>query len=238
MLETSVGLDSSYAPAWNALAFRYYYDSAYSDGGKAMFQRSNEALERALAIDPDFVSAASALVTNRTEGGELAKAYTDAVELVRRRPRSGQAHFALSYVLRYAGMAEEAAQECETALSLDRGDNQFRSCAMVFEQLGQTDKALQFAALESGSQWTTVRTPRILLRGGRPKEAMEKENELKGPADSAFHIFFLGCVDPRASAEWKRAAQRTAKLTLTRKITIFLGLTWHSVVSTRAASGY
>jgi len=55
-------------------------------------------------------------------------------------------------------MAEEAAQECETALSLDRGDNQFRSCAMVFEQLGQTDKALPFAALDSGSQWTTVRS--------------------------------------------------------------------------------
>jgi len=71
MLEMSVGLDSSHAPAWNALAFRSYYDSAYSDGGKAMFERSNEALERALAIGPDFVSAASALVTNRTEGGEL-----------------------------------------------------------------------------------------------------------------------------------------------------------------------
>jgi len=104
--------------------------------GKAMFQRSNEALECAFAIDPDFVSAASALVTNRTESGELAKDYTDAVELVRRRPAKRHAHFALSYVLRYAGMAEEAAQECETALSLDRGDYQFRSCAMVFEQLG------------------------------------------------------------------------------------------------------
>jgi len=50
--------------------------------------------------------------------------------------------------------------------------------------------------------------PGILLRGGRTKEAMEKENELKGPADSAFHIFFLVCVDPRACAEWKRAAQK------------------------------
>jgi hypothetical protein len=38
MLERSVGLDSTYAPAWRALGERYYYDSHYSNGA-AMFQR-------------------------------------------------------------------------------------------------------------------------------------------------------------------------------------------------------
>ena len=54
----SVGLDSTYAPAWRALGERYYYDSHYSDGGEAMFQRSTAAYERALALDPDFSDAA------------------------------------------------------------------------------------------------------------------------------------------------------------------------------------
>jgi TolB-like protein len=48
MLERAVGLDPSYAPAWGALALRYHYDAAYSDGGDAAFQRSNSAFQRAL----------------------------------------------------------------------------------------------------------------------------------------------------------------------------------------------
>ena len=34
MLERSVGLDSTYAPAWQALGIRYYFDSQYSSGGR------------------------------------------------------------------------------------------------------------------------------------------------------------------------------------------------------------
>src|SRR5260370_13688211 len=104
MLERAVGLDPTYAPAWGALGLRYYYDSQYSNGGEAMFQRSNAALERALALDPNLVSAASTLITNRVERGELAKAYKDAKALVERDPENPAAHFALSCVLHYRGV--------------------------------------------------------------------------------------------------------------------------------------
>jgi len=40
MLERSIGLDATYAPAWTVLAQRYYYDASYSDGGKAALERS------------------------------------------------------------------------------------------------------------------------------------------------------------------------------------------------------
>ncbi len=33
-------LDATYAPTWRALGERYYYDSHYSGGGEAMFERS------------------------------------------------------------------------------------------------------------------------------------------------------------------------------------------------------
>ena len=46
-------LDPNYAPAWSELGQRYYYDATYSKGGEQMFQRSNAALERALALDPN-----------------------------------------------------------------------------------------------------------------------------------------------------------------------------------------
>ena len=65
----------TYAPAWEELGLRYYYDSSYSDGGEEMFQRSNQAYERALALDPNRIVAAGQLITNRVERGELGKAY-------------------------------------------------------------------------------------------------------------------------------------------------------------------
>src|SRR5438876_3819566 len=95
MLERAVGMDPSYATAWAALGLRYYYDATYSNGGELIFQRSNSALERALALDPNLIVAAGQLIANRTERGELTKAYADAKALVKRKPESAQAHFYL-----------------------------------------------------------------------------------------------------------------------------------------------
>ncbi len=65
MLERAVGTDATYAPAWEALGLRYYYDAQYSDGGETMFQRSTTSYERALALDPNRVFAAGQLITNQ-----------------------------------------------------------------------------------------------------------------------------------------------------------------------------
>ena len=137
MLERAVGLDPTYAPAWGALGQRYSYDSAYSNGGEAMYQRSNAALERALALDPNFVSAARWLITNQVERGQLGKAYMDAKALVERHPENAAAHFALAYVLRYGGAIEESAHECDTALSLDRGNFQYALVLVYFRPTGK-----------------------------------------------------------------------------------------------------
>ncbi len=40
--------DPNYAPAWEELGLRSYYDADYSNGGEKMFQRSNQASERAV----------------------------------------------------------------------------------------------------------------------------------------------------------------------------------------------
>jgi tetratricopeptide (TPR) repeat protein len=171
VLEHVVGEDRNYAPAWEALGQRYYFDSIYGGGGEAMFQRSNAAFERALALDPNRVAAASSLIVNRVERGELGRAYDAATDLVRRRPQSADAHFALSYVLRYAGMQEKAAQECNAARSLDPGNFTFRSCAWVFMELGQTDRAMDFIHLDAGSEWAAWATPYVYLTAGNLTQA-------------------------------------------------------------------
>jgi TolB-like protein/Tfp pilus assembly protein PilF len=193
MLEWAVGIDPSYAPAWEALGQRYYFDSTYGNGGEEMFQRSNAAYERALALDPNRTLAASNLITNRVERGELGLAYQEATDLVHRRPQSADAHFALAYVLRYAGMLEQSGNECNAARQLDPGNYIFRSCAWAFVEMGKTDRAMDFVHLDAGSEWAAWVTPYIYLAEGNLAEAREAAKNM-GTASSYHRSLMEACT--------------------------------------------
>jgi serine/threonine protein kinase len=182
MLEWAVGIDSSYAPAWEALGQRYNFDSVYGGGGEEIFQKSNNAFERAVTIDPNRVMAASLLITNRVERGDLGRAYDAATDLVRRRPQSADAHFALSYVYRYAGMLPESTEQCNSARQLDPGNFSFRSCAWSFLEMGKADRAMDFVQLDAGSEWAAWVTPYVRLAEGNVTEARaDAKNMAKAP---------------------------------------------------------
>ena len=210
MLERSVGLDSTYAPAWRALGERYYYDSHYSDGGEAMFQRSTAAHERALALDPDYSDAAGMLITNRVERGELGKAYQDAKALVTRHPENAMAHFALSYVLRYGGMLDEAAPECDKAVALDPGNYQFRSCSFVFDLMGNSDRAMDFLRLDPGSGWVSSNMPLHFARAGKRAEARASAEKVS-PADP-FSGIIIACFAPSSPTQLEKAVRTSTPL--------------------------
>ena len=214
VLEHVVGEDRNYAPAWAALGQRYYFDSIYGGGGEAMFQRSNAAYERALSLDPNLVDAASNLIVNRVERGELGRAYDAATDLVRRRPQSADAHFALSYVLRYAGMQEKAAQECNAARSLDPGNFTFRSCAWVFMALGQTERAMDFVHLDAGSEWAAWATPYVYLTAGNLAQAREAaKNVAKAPI---YHRdLLIACTQAQRPADIDRIVRETEASVMT-----------------------
>ncbi|MGA2696589.1 MAG: protein kinase [Terriglobales bacterium] len=171
MLERAVGLDSTYAPAWANLGLRYYWDAQYGQGGEAAFQKSNAALERALALDPNLVTASVQLIANQVERGETIKAYQQADALVKRNPGSSFAHFARSYVLRYAGQLDESAQECNTAYSLDQGNAGLRSCTLTFLLMGNSERAMDFVRVDAGSVWATRVATMIFMSEGNLPEA-------------------------------------------------------------------
>ncbi len=205
VLEHVVEVDPNYAPAWEQLGLRCYYDADYSDGGEAMFQRSDRAYERAIALDPNRIVAASQLITNHVERGELGRAYRAAQDLVQRRPDNAQAHFAMSYVYRYAGMLEQAANECNTASALDPGNYAFRSCAWTFAELGKTDRAADFVRLDAGSEWAAYAMPSILLREGKISEAREAAKRM--PTSPRYHRDLLAaCLQLQPSSELDRIA--------------------------------
>ena len=206
VLEHVVEIDPSYAPAWEQLGLRCYYDADYSDGGKPMFKRSDQAYERALALDPNRMVAAGQLIDNRVERGELDKAYQEAEALVKRRPESAQAHFTAGYVYRYAGMLERSANECNTALALDPGNYAFRSCAWAFMELGKTERARDFIRLDAGSEWEAYVVPSLLLREGKIPEAREAVKRM--PTNPRYHRDQLeACLQMRPASELDRLAR-------------------------------
>jgi TolB-like protein len=214
VLEHVVAEDPGYAPAWEQLGLRYYYDSYYGGGGEKMFQASNAAYVRALALDPNRAAAASNLITNRVERGELGPAYDAAKDLIRRRPQSAEAHFAFSYVLRYAGMTEQATQECNTARSLDPGNYIFRSCAWAFRELGKTDQAMDFVHLDAGSEWAAWVTPYVYLTAGNVVQARESA-KLVGKSAIYHRDLMMACTQAQRPADIDRIVRDAETSTMT-----------------------
>ena len=208
VLEHVVEMDPNYAPAWEELGVRSYYDADYSNGGEEMFQRSNKASERAIALDPNRIVAAGQLITNRVERGELTKAYEAAQALVKSRPESGQAHFTLAFVLRYAGMQDEAARECDTAIELSPGNYQFRSCAWAFMELGREQRAKDFVDLDAGSEWANSAILSVLIREGKLAEAREAVKKVSN--NPRYHRDLLeACLGMRPASELDKIATET-----------------------------
>ena len=124
-----------------------------------------------------------------------------------RRPDSASAHFVLSYVLRYAGLLDGAARECDAALRLDRGNYQFRSCSWVFARLGQPERAMQFVRLDVGSDWAARQTAFILLGQGKVSEARQSIQRMSDTPLMG-HDLLQACVDPQEASRLDESTRK------------------------------
>jgi hypothetical protein len=207
MLERSVALDPNYAPAWEALGRRYYFDAIYSGGGPSGYQKSNAAYERALSLEPSRVSAAGFLATNEVEAGQLDKAYDAASALVKRRPDNAIAHYSLSYVLRYAGLLDEAEKECDDAVAIDSGNYNWRSCAFAFFEAGKISWAKQYLGKDAGSEWSNAVMVSVLMREGQMAEARQAA-ETMTPSAPWMKPFLQSCLSKAPTDQIHRLAQQ------------------------------
>jgi tetratricopeptide (TPR) repeat protein len=113
-----VGLDETYALAWDALSEAYWKEArnaGWSASPERSFERAVEASDRALALDPENADALAMrsviMVTQRDFDGALALA-----EKALRFAHSNANAIALAAITLYAcGMAEEAIRQTELA---------------------------------------------------------------------------------------------------------------------------
>ena len=180
LLNRAVQLDPTYAPAWALLGHRAYYEYQYSGAGKAFEDQAEAAYEKAISVDPNLVAGRRGLLVIRTESGDLNGAWLAARDLVKQRPESGDAHFTVAYVLRYAGLLDESARECETARSIDPTNPSFRSCGLVFMELGNYAKAEDYMELDGQSEWVKTFRAQILLQKGQLDDARRLMGPVKG----------------------------------------------------------
>lgn len=208
MLEKAVQLDPNYAPAWEALGRRYYFDAIYSGGGAAGYDHSNAAYRKALAIEPGRASASGFLATNLVETGNLEKAYEDARELVKRRPDNAIAHYSLAYVLRYVGLLDDAERECDRAAAIDPGNFNWRSCSFAFFEKGKTQRAMEYLNRDAGSEWSNAVKVSVLMR--MENKTVEAQQAVQRMTDSPMWMrgFLQACLNKGPQGDMDRMAKQ------------------------------
>jgi tetratricopeptide (TPR) repeat protein len=139
---------------------------------------------------------------------------------VSQHPDSADAHFALSYVLRYGGLLEESARECEQAVSRDPTNPLFRSCDAPLMLLGRHDRALDYVRLDSGSDWAMVNTRLIYQRMGRRTDAREQHARLppeylRGVTPDMFYGLLSRCLAGAPPDKQERVTDDDVRVFLT-----------------------
>src|SRR5262245_64954183 len=107
MLEASVGLDPSYAPAWAALAGRYINARSYLQD-ETMLPKAEAAARKALELNPQLPSAFFWLAVYYGETGDLKNALMICKQLLSAAPNSEYAYQAMGHAYDYAGLPEIA----------------------------------------------------------------------------------------------------------------------------------
>ncbi len=208
MLQRATDLDPSFARAWSALGLRSYYDYSYSDGGNAAFELSQTAYHRALVEAPDMIGdAAVPLILARVERGDRVAAYRDAKALVAAWPANARAHYALAYVVRYAGLLEESARECRAAVAIDPSERRLRTCGLAFLMLADYQTTRQFARLDAGSELADSLEAHVLAREGNREGARRKLARDFSEGTVGNPTLLRACLDQRPRQELEALAR-------------------------------
>ncbi|HEY6402283.1 MAG TPA: tetratricopeptide repeat protein, partial [Blastocatellia bacterium] len=107
MLEVSVGLDPSYAPAWAALAGRYI-NARVNLRDETMLEKAEAAARKALEINPQLPAAFFWLAFYYGQKGDLKNALAVCKQLLQVAPNSEYAYQAMGHAYDYAGLPEIA----------------------------------------------------------------------------------------------------------------------------------
>jgi len=190
MLERAVTLEPRYADAWAMLgAFRHSMADSGIDPDHRWFARAEEALDRALEIDPDHAKARFLQGTLALVRGRKRDAYRMFAEVYRRIPNDYSLAHYLAYLYRLCNMWDEFFAAEMRAIELDP--------SMPWSYWAIRRVHAEAGRLEEGRRWLErlqtrfpghSRTPVVIANQlryeGRFEEAVEILRGLKGGSQS------------------------------------------------------
>ncbi len=151
LLRRSIDLDRDYAPAHATLGVRLASYGLMALQGPDIFHQIEACYLKALACDSEQLLALGGLVGLYTDSGKTFQALDFAMRMLNVNPNHALAHFCLSYVLRFAGLLDEARAEGRAAMSLDPGNPHFRNLGNASFYARRYDEAVEFFSLDKDS---------------------------------------------------------------------------------------
>ena len=164
LLNKSVQIDSSFAPAYSELGFRYHSLATYDPLKRNKLVDAESAYKKALSLNNKSLSALGNLSSLFTETGKT----VEAVELTKRalkiNPNNAGSHFWLGYIFRYTGLLDRSVMEMETALKLDPSNPRFRSIGVTYLYKENYNKAIEGLNLDKDSPYSIAFKGQIFFR--------------------------------------------------------------------------
>jgi tetratricopeptide (TPR) repeat protein len=143
MLEKSVSIDPTYAPAWAHLGRAYTTNASLEAGGREQYDRAQAAYEKAMALNSGLVESRIYLANLLTDTGRVEQAVPLLRTALQSSPNNAALHWELGYAYGFAGMLQESVAECEKAWQNDPSVKINSFALNAYLCLGEYDKFLQ-----------------------------------------------------------------------------------------------
>jgi eukaryotic-like serine/threonine-protein kinase len=178
LLQRTVELDSTYAPAFTALGYRayqigYHGFAATPEQAASALMEAERAFEKALALDPHDLQALGYQALLLLNDGRLEHALEPLRRALAYRPNA-DSYISLGHVYRQAGLLEESVQSFERAGTLDPGNHRLNLAGVALHYLGQYEAAMEAFMLDPYSPPSLVAQGMLLLEWGRTEAAAER----------------------------------------------------------------
>ena len=163
----SVDLDPQFAPAWARLGRCYRLIGKFGDPANAVgnIARGKDAIQRALAINPELSMAHQLYAYIEVEAGNAREALVRLLERVRQAPSEPELFAGLVHACRYCGLLDASIAAYERAQRLDPA--LITSVAQTFLLLNDWDRALAV-----DRSMPSIAKPTALYQLGRGDEAV------------------------------------------------------------------
>lgn len=111
-------------------------------------------------------------------------------------------------------MLDQSIQECNTALELDPGNFSFRWCAWSFLEMGNPDRAMDFARLDAGTEWAAWSKFYIYLAKGDLALARDAVKSV-GKSGTYHRDLMVACTAPQPPTDLNKTVSDSEAAVMT-----------------------